>query len=289
MATPKNIITTIERITPARAEELLANNTNNRHLRKSKVSTWALQMQAGFWRADSNDAILVAEDGELLNGQHRLHAVIEAGIPVNMAIRYGASKEIYPVLDQGLSRTTADFVDVPNKNVVTGAARSMAAIKHGGRLATALYGKMPTANAATVPNEWVFDEINENNEEYQQAVMCARRFRNAIGKCRMATVTFIIMFTKYLDPNSEITEFLGDACSKRPESDASVVLKETLLRRNAKNVSTSAKDLTAIILYAYEKYQAGSETTIIKAPAALKTFDLYDQLARIKYEKKVGK
>ena len=287
MATPKNIVTTIERITPARAEELLANNSNNRHLRKSKVSTYALQMQAGFWRADSNDAILVAEDGELLNGQHRLHAVVEAGIPVNMAIRYGASKDIYPVLDQGLARTTADFLDVPNKNVVTGAARSMAAVKHGARLASALQGKM-TGGSATVPNEWVFAEVDENSEEYQQAVMYARRFRNAVGKCRIAIVTFSIVFSKYLDPSSEITEFLDDVCSKRPESDASVVLKETLLRRNAKNVFTGAKDLTAIILYAYEKYQTGSEATIIKAPAALKTFDLYDRLARNKYEKKAG-
>lgn len=284
-----NVIRTrIERITPAIAEQMLANNNSNRNLRHSKVRSYALLMQAGLWEADSNDAILISEDGELLNGQHRLHAVIEAGIPVDMAVRRGVSRKIFKVLDQGAARSTGDMYigAVPNKKVVMGAAKRMAALKHGARLTPAVYGKMQ--DGAGVPNDWIFSEFEEHEDEYLRALKRAEKLYRTLGKGSKAEMIFLILLTKYLGRGHEIEEFIDDVCDKRSITDAAIVLKSTMLQRSAGRKKTTPKEFIGLMLYAYGKYCINAPVQMIKLPDALRAFDEYDELARMKYEQKAG-
>lgn len=282
------ITTTIKKITPAMAEQMLAKNNSNRSLRKSKVHSYALLMQAGLWEADSNDAILISDNGELLNGQHRLNAVIEAGIPVNMAIRYGVDKNIFKVLDQGAARSSGDLFigNIPSKTAVIGGARMLTALKHGASLTPASNGKMQ--NGAAVPNEWIFSDIEEHYQEYLAALKHAEKFYRCLGKGSKSVMIFVIMLAKYVGAGDEIIEFIEDVTAKRPESDAAIVLKNTLLQRYARRIRTSPKEFIGIVLYAYGKYRNSTPITIIKITDAIRTFAEYDEMARMKYEMKAG-
>lgn len=98
----------IESITPGRAKRLLKRNTINRPLRPSHVAYFVSLIQRGEWVVN-NDAIMVAVDGTLLNGQHRLTAIAESGRAVEMLVMRDVDPLTMRHIDDGLHRTMADL------------------------------------------------------------------------------------------------------------------------------------------------------------------------------------
>ena len=74
-------------ISPEAAAQLLEGNTRNRKINKNAIKRYSALMSQGLWKP-GNDAICVAPDGTLLNGQHRLTAVIDSGVSVDMLVRH---------------------------------------------------------------------------------------------------------------------------------------------------------------------------------------------------------
>jgi hypothetical protein len=101
--------TTVVDMTPERAEQLLAANTRNRKLKPDAVKFYAAQMRAGLWRL-THQGIAVACDGVIVDGQHRLHGVVEAGVTVPMLLTTGLAPETMAVVDTGIKRNFADII-----------------------------------------------------------------------------------------------------------------------------------------------------------------------------------
>jgi hypothetical protein len=70
----------VEKINPQGAEFLLIKNTINRKLRPSIVRDFARQMRLNLWRENTGEAIKITSNGHLLDGQHRLTALVKAGV-----------------------------------------------------------------------------------------------------------------------------------------------------------------------------------------------------------------
>jgi hypothetical protein len=104
-----DITTEIVTITPARAKKLLGANTANRHLRPTVVTGYAAQMTAGEWQLNG-DAIRIGDDGTLLDGQHRLTACVESGVPFDTILITGLPTEARPTIDTGVKRTVGDYL-----------------------------------------------------------------------------------------------------------------------------------------------------------------------------------
>jgi hypothetical protein len=62
------------------AAQWLDRNPQNRRIVQSRVSFYAAQMQAGSWKL-THQGIAFDEYGNLVDGQHRLYAVILSGTP----------------------------------------------------------------------------------------------------------------------------------------------------------------------------------------------------------------
>lgn len=102
-----SITATVETVTPAIAEEWLGKNDSNRNLRLRIVASYARDMVAGNWRL-SGEAIKFSRTGRLQDGQHRLHAVIQADATVQFLVVRGLAENIRDVLDSGTARTVGD-------------------------------------------------------------------------------------------------------------------------------------------------------------------------------------
>lgn len=89
------------------AEILLQKNRTNRRMRQAAVDKYAKLMRAGQWVLN-NDAIVVSRTDELLNGQHRLRAVIKSGCSVQMLILWDAEPESFETMDRPLTRSVGD-------------------------------------------------------------------------------------------------------------------------------------------------------------------------------------
>lgn len=77
--------TSIETITPLYAKKLLSLNKNNRPVNKYRVSAYASDMKNGCWQL-THQGILIGKNGNVIDGQHRLYAVIESGASINTLV-----------------------------------------------------------------------------------------------------------------------------------------------------------------------------------------------------------
>jgi hypothetical protein len=116
-------------VTPALATKWLERNTRNRDLRQDVVMRYANDMKAGRWMV-TGDAIAFDKNGAIVNGQHRLWAVFEAGITVPMFVTFNLEPEVVRVLDDHLKRKLTDIIkiDHPGINInnrMTSASRAM--------------------------------------------------------------------------------------------------------------------------------------------------------------------
>jgi hypothetical protein len=103
---------TLEKIvlTPESAAELLNHNTMNRPLRQPHVNRIAAQIASGKWQFNG-DTIKISQGGDVLDGQHRLWAIMEAKVPVETIVVRGIERDAFATMDAVRQiRTGADTV-----------------------------------------------------------------------------------------------------------------------------------------------------------------------------------
>jgi hypothetical protein len=125
----EKVTTRIEVITPGDAQEMLSRNTNNRSLRKSLVSYYAKQMKNGEWVLNG-EAIKIASDGTLIDGQHRLDAISKSGLAQEMFVVRGLDKGSFYTIDVGKKRSHADHLKIAgiksaNPGILAAAVRTV--------------------------------------------------------------------------------------------------------------------------------------------------------------------
>lgn len=91
-------------VTPELAAQWLERNTSNRPLAKKVVARYAREMREGHWRLNG-ESIKLDEQGIILDGQHRLHAIVEAQVAIETAVVIGLPADVFPSLDRGAKRT----------------------------------------------------------------------------------------------------------------------------------------------------------------------------------------
>jgi hypothetical protein len=126
--------TAVVQVTPDQAAEWLANNNNhNRTIRESKVAAYARDMKSGAWQFNG-DSVRFADDGTLLDGQHRLSAIIRSGMAVSVIVVWGLEKASQNTMDIGAHRLLRDQLHLAgesNSNELAAIARRMVAIGQG--------------------------------------------------------------------------------------------------------------------------------------------------------------
>jgi len=96
---PSTYSMTVETITPQQAELYLAANRGNRNIVQSHVEALARDIKNGQWMFNAQP-ICFSRSGRLLNGQHRLSAVIEAGQPIEVMVMRGLPEEAFETYDK---------------------------------------------------------------------------------------------------------------------------------------------------------------------------------------------
>jgi hypothetical protein len=99
----------MEVITPDYAELLLQGNENNRRVSEEVVKKYARDIASGDWKVNG-DAIRIAKSGQVLDGQHRLFAVIKAKRPMTSLIVRNLDPEVQTTIDTGKPRRLTDVL-----------------------------------------------------------------------------------------------------------------------------------------------------------------------------------
>jgi hypothetical protein len=101
--------TTVETITPKLATKWLEANTHNRPLAQQHADFLAREMKAGAWRL-TNQGIAFDYNGVLIDGQHRLWAIVLSETSVRMNVTRGLDPEAQDAIDVNIkARTNGDI------------------------------------------------------------------------------------------------------------------------------------------------------------------------------------
>ena len=122
-------------VTPAQAKKWLEGNTNNRPIYQRVVGRLVNEMREGRWMVNGS-TISFTSEGRLLDGQHRLTALIEYGKPLKMLVAKNIEDEAFKSIDTGLKRTTAQIFGlggVQNSAVSASIARWIYMIQNSGK------------------------------------------------------------------------------------------------------------------------------------------------------------
>jgi len=104
-----------ERISPAKAEAYLAANIDvNRGLYDAAIDQMADDMRSGEWKT-THEGIAFDWDGALIDGQNRLHAIVRAGVTVELAVWRNCDPKTFDVINMGRVRSSNDLFTIAFK------------------------------------------------------------------------------------------------------------------------------------------------------------------------------
>jgi hypothetical protein len=101
-------------VTPAMAQQWLLNNINNRNKRGWWATAIAQMIKRGEW-ITTHQGIAFDKSGVLIDGQHRLEAIVESGIPIEILVVKGLPIDAFMVLDNGVKRSMSDLTGISNR------------------------------------------------------------------------------------------------------------------------------------------------------------------------------
>lgn len=131
------ITTNTERITPKLADEWLSahferiatDKYRQRKLYRSVAARYTNDMRNGLWLT-TPDPIIFDENGDLVDGQHRLMAIKESGTTQEMIVTRGWAPEVINAIDRGRSRSVADSLSLQGtKSAIVVAASVSGAVR----------------------------------------------------------------------------------------------------------------------------------------------------------------
>lgn len=97
----------VANITPQKAVKILSGNTNNRNLRQNRINVYSSEMTTGNWKSNGVP-IVIGNDGELKDGQHRLQACIKSGKTMKNTLIVYLPKTQANCYDIGATRSAKD-------------------------------------------------------------------------------------------------------------------------------------------------------------------------------------
>jgi hypothetical protein len=102
------------------ADEILVKcNTKNRPVSKANVQKLAKQMESGKW-INGTGHIMFNDAGRFIDGQHRLSAISQTGIPAVFCVNFNVPDQAFAVLDTNKKRSASDTLAVHgHKNLAT--------------------------------------------------------------------------------------------------------------------------------------------------------------------------
>lgn len=248
------MITRVEKIGPEQAQFYLRKNVNNRPLSRFQVVKYATIMEQGRWQLNG-EAIIIAGDGTLLDGQHRLAAIIMSGMTVECLVVEGLPREVFATLGTGAKRNTGDIAAMLGCKNATWVAMTLSILY---RLEVGLIDQTVSA-----PNDKI-EELLQRYPEVEKVVADAGA--SAIRKFFSIGLFagFYIWLT--LKHPKEAEEFFGQLKSGVGLISGSPVLlfRERMLGIKRGKVKLQYREAVALLIKAWNAYLTGKWPKVLK-------------------------
>lgn len=255
------IKTDVVTVTPEMARQLLEQNTRNRNVSKGNYSKVLEAMSAGEWELNG-EAIKIARDGTLLDGQHRCLVSAENDIPFQTLIVYGLPPETQDTMDTGKSRGPSDVLAINGykqtadlASIATGIIRAerwgLRAATYQGATSYSITAKQVLARVEQEPS--LIDLIGK-----------ARALRKAGLSSKIAGILYY-EFSKINQLDAEVFFEKLEYGEGLQRNDPILTLRESLIRiKTSVKGSANSGYTAALTIKSWNKYRAGENAAILR-------------------------
>ena len=255
---------------PDLASLILEGNEGNRPIRDTRVEAYARAMIAGNWTL-SDSMICVSKQNKLLNGQHRLKAVVHSGCTVPMTIYWDCPESAYAHMDAGAKRSASDYLahrGIQNTTYIAALVKLIIAYRLTGKYIASL-GIAPSFDD-------IHTEYSNDPEGYQQAVCLARYGKNLLSATALGAIAYLAS-EKYAHKTVE-SFFSSIQVSKigdMPKYDPRRTLIECVVKTKMRNRASIPFEIQAnTIAKAFLKYAKGESCQVLQWKDSEKTIEL---------------
>jgi len=246
----------VRRITPEVAKEMLKRNTGNRGLSNSHLIFLSKEMTEGRWLFDGQP-IRFTDGGKLLDGQHRLNAVINSGESQDFLIVTGIESDSFKVMDTGKNRNGSDCFKIQGIEYSTSVAATVKFI---------IDMKFNTVSGGVkISNSELMEWYSENKsilEFVRRSEHLAKAFSRVISSSKIAGYWFLFAEKNVTD--SDI--FINKLCNGLDLSvDSPIyVLRKKLIDIKLGDFEMNRKTKSALIIKAWNFYRKGESIKVLK-------------------------
>lgn len=239
------------------ATELLKGNVINRTLNETYVNLYENQMRTDRWMS-TGDSIKISEKGLLLDGQHRLSALIKYGKPLEFLVVEGLAEESFKVMDTGKSRSASDVLKITghhNTPKLAGVVKTIILFKAGHFSQNSGGGKGRQRNNTT--NSDVLQFVDANPTIHECVTYANDIYRSFRFVPSNITGALYFMISK---KNQEKADQFFEKFSKGidlSETNPIRLLRDRLIRDSANKTKLTGRDKMALIVMAWNAFITG--------------------------------
>ena len=251
-------------VTPELATQYLAKTQKNRNKKPATIRRYANDMMRGKWLDNTAETIKFNTVGSLIDGQHRLEAVVMSKKTISFWVAFDVPDAAMQVIDTGAIRSAGDALKIAGhngySNEIAALARKCIAIEGGNEMV--LGSKKIKLGAAAVTNA----DILAYCEQHDLTDHC--RFGQKISQQQfIRTLTtseyqFLHWFLGRIDRTAAET-FLGNLANLDGLRDGDPIYTLTRRLNQGKDSLTGKMRLHAIVT-AWNAWRRGEKLSVIR-------------------------
>lgn len=221
--------TTVQLITPEVASEMLQWNTNNRDIRPKHVERLAEEMKAGRWGL-THQGLAFNCDGTLIDGQHRLLAIVKSGVAQHMMVTRGVPKDSFLISDTLMAQRNAkDAVKVSGMDATTIHATTAKCI--------AECGPDRTLGRSMISKAVLLDFMKKHFEaiDFSYRHLCQRGTKKGICQAAVSATVARAWYTANRDRLIHFCDVIWTGMPSSADDIAAITLRNHLIENSDKD------------------------------------------------------
>lgn len=244
---------TLQTITPQKAVDMLKKNTRNRPVNTFHVKRLAREMELGNWKVNGDT---ICFNGDLLiDGQHRLQAVVASGCTIQSLVVEGLPADVFNTIDTGKRRDGGDtlaLIGVKNSRKVTSALLFIE------RVTT---GRVYWSSKHAVTNSEI-EALYAKHPGIEQSVRLADGKKSVCPQSVLAGLHYLFA----LRDKEAADKFVEDIKSGKnlSEGDGVYLLRERLVQNSYMKQKLRSEFIAALAIKAWNARRSGKKVSVLK-------------------------
>ena len=237
------------------ATSLVRNNSNNRPLSPGTVKKYAKEMTLNNW-VYNGESIKITKNNNIIDGQHRLHAVIMSGVSIETEVIENIENDVFDTIDVGRTRTNADIFSI---NGVLNYARAAACVNP---LYLLNHSKRPNFTKSALSKKEALKYYKQHKRNIDIAVH-AKRFPGMPLRFVDCCYAYLLQFNE----EKEVKDFFASVCSGRfgENDNQAFLLRDWMIKViSNKKYKPSGTEIMAKILKAYKNKKSGLNPPFVR-------------------------